>query len=44
VLLGYRSQAWAAGQPGQEIPPALLPLLERLVAHNRLFVPRSDEF
>jgi predicted N-acetyltransferase YhbS len=44
LLLGYRPAAWAARQPGQEIPPALMPLIDRLLPRERLFVPKSDEF
>jgi hypothetical protein len=44
LLLGYRPVAWALRRPGQAIPPALIPLIERLFSAYRLFVPRSDEF
>jgi predicted N-acetyltransferase YhbS len=44
LLFGYRPVTWAAGQPDQEIPSALQPLLDRLFRANRLFVPKSDEF
>ena len=44
LLFGYRPVAWAARQPGQDIPPALTSLVERLFCSNHLFVPKSDEF
>jgi predicted N-acetyltransferase YhbS len=44
LLLGYRPPVWAARQTGQEIPPALMPLLGQLLPRERLFVPKSDEF
>jgi hypothetical protein len=44
LLFGYRPVAWAARQPGQDIPPALTSLVEQLFWSNHLFVPKSDEF
>jgi predicted N-acetyltransferase YhbS len=44
LLFGYRPVAWALRQPGQAIPPLLIPLIEQLFGPNRLFVPKSDEF
>jgi predicted N-acetyltransferase YhbS len=44
LLFGYRPVAWAARQPGQDIPPALTSFVERLFWSNHLFVPKSDEF
>jgi hypothetical protein len=44
MLFRYRTVAWEARQPGNTIPPQLIPYLERLFAANALFVPESDGF
>jgi hypothetical protein len=44
VLCGYRPLSWAARQPGQQLPDALLPVLEVLLPLERLWMPASDEF
>jgi predicted N-acetyltransferase YhbS len=44
LLFRYRTVAWEASQPGNTIPPQLIPYLERLFAANSLFVPESDGF
>ena len=42
VLFGYRPLAWAADQPGQVIPAAVMPVLEVLLQGTQAWIPASD--
>lgn len=44
LLFGFRPAAWAAEQPGQQVPEALLPVLEVLFPLEAAWIAGSDAF
>jgi GNAT superfamily N-acetyltransferase len=44
LLFGERDLAWAAAQPGSDVPVVLLPTLARLLAAPPAWIPGTDSF
>lgn len=44
LIFGYRSVAWAAAQPGAEVPSDLLPILDVLFLREPFWIPGTDAF
>ena len=44
LLFGYRSVAWAAGQPGVVVPEEVWPVVEALFPGEPFWIPGTDSF
>jgi GNAT superfamily N-acetyltransferase len=44
LLFGYRPATWLAQQPGQQLPPELIPLLDILFPRSQSWIAGTDQF